>query len=872
MNLADLPVDALAELLDAAREADDAGLILIYSDALVAHAQDLSDCYFPEARPQQEPPAGEWAVWMICSGRAWGKALAIDTSIPTPTGWTTMADIRVGQAVLGADGLPVIVEQVHAIQHGRECYRVEFIDGSSVVADADHLWLTTTHAARKASRRRKPKAEYIRDRGQSSSRRPECEPQVRTTAEIACTLTQGKRADRNHAIQTTAPLKLPEADLPIDPYVLGYWLGDGSSATAAITIGDEDAQVVLELLAACGEPRTGSVGRKPGTVCATYPIGGKPQIRNALGQMAANDSLHSRLKALGVMKNKHIPMTYLRASIDQRRALLAGLLDSDGSAELVSNRVELTFMREPLIRGAEELIVSLGWRCTVRESDATINGRVVGRRWRLAFRPTEQVFQLPRKAERLTFGQGQRGRHAHRMITGVTPVESVPVRCITVAADDGLYLCGRAMIPTHNTRTGAEWIVEQALTTDGVWGVEGPTFGAARKICMEGRGADPNHPSGILSVLDRRGITPKAWNRTNGELLLENGSLIVTLSADQPDRVRGYNLSGAWCDELSSWPYEDSWDQLRLALRTGMNPQIVVTTTPKPVNLIRRLLEQEGPKIVVTRGTIYDNRANLSEAALAEFETQYAGSSLGAQELLGEVVEIGGNLIDPSRFVVVSHPPDYPRKVRSWDLAGSIPSALNPDPDFSVGALVSYQPDPRPYVVGQGTDQETTIQAGSFCIEDVIRLREGPSQVEQAVLNAARRDGPAVKVVIEREPGQSGLSQLDHFRQVLQGVALVEEFRPSGPKEVRAQLVATAGAQGRVQVVGGEWRQLFYDECQDFPYGKHDDQVDAVSAAFAALEGRGGMASATAPTGQLPSRDAVLSGGRGMSTGIPRGR
>lgn len=407
------------------------------------------------------------------------------------------------------------------------------------------------------------------------------------------------------------------------------------------------------------------------------------------------------------------------------------------------------------------------------------------------------------------------------------------------------------------TRTGAEWIVDKALTHPATtWAVAAPTFGDARAICIEGRG-DDRKPSGVLSVLDRRGVEPEAWNKSLGELRLQNGSLLKLLSADQPDRARGYNFAGCWADELGTWAYEDAWDFLQFALRIGENPQTIVTTTPRPMNLVRRLLEREGETVIVTRGTTYDNRANLSERALAVWEAQYAGTHLGAQELLGELLEIGGKLLDPSWFKIVQHPPDFPRKVRSWDLAGSIPSAMNPDPDFSVGALVSYQPEQAPYTTADGTQ----IHAGSYCIEDMIRLREGPSQVEQAVLNAARRDGPTVRVVIEREPGQSGLSQLDHFRQVLQGVALVEEFRPSGPKEVRAQLIATAAEQGRVQLVGGEWREQFYDECKDFPDGKHDDQVDAVSAAFAALEGRGGVASAQVPSGQLPSRGQVLQGG-----------
>lgn len=408
------------------------------------------------------------------------------------------------------------------------------------------------------------------------------------------------------------------------------------------------------------------------------------------------------------------------------------------------------------------------------------------------------------------------------------------------------------------TRTGAEWVVEQALANPGTtWAVAAPTFGDAKSICIEGRG-DGQNPSGVLSVLDRRGIKPKSWNKSIGEMTLENGSLLRLLSAEQPERTRGYNFSGCWADELATWPYEDTWDFLQFALRIGDNPRTVVTTTPRPMNLVRRLLERENRDVVVTRGTTYDNKANLSPRALAAWEAEYAGSSLGAQELLGEVLDISGALIDPSWFKIVSAAPEFPRKVRSWDLAGSVPSPLNPDPDWSAGALVSYQPEQTAFTTLDGTE----IHAGSFCIEDIIRLREGPSQVEQAVLNAARRDGPGVRVVIEREPGQSGLSQLDHFRQVLQGVALVEEFRPSGPKEVRAQLIATAAEQGRVQLVGGEYRQLFFDECRDFPYGKHDDQVDAVSAGFAALEGRGGLASATAPTGQIPSRRQMIAGGR----------
>jgi phage terminase large subunit-like protein len=179
------------------------------------------------------------------------------------------------------------------------------------------------------------------------------------------------------------------------------------------------------------------------------------------------------------------------------------------------------------------------------------------------------------------------------------------------------------------TRTGAEWIVAEALEDRGFYAVAAPTYGDGRDICIEGE-------SGVRSVLQRRGRwSERRWNRSLGELRLDNGSLLKVGSADEPERFRGWNFKGAWCDELGSWRRPDAWTQLRLATRLGRS-RIVATMTPRATKLVRSLLER--PNLVLTRGSTYDNAANLSAEFLDEVRATYEGTRIGRQELLGELL------------------------------------------------------------------------------------------------------------------------------------------------------------------------------------------------------------------------------------------
>lgn len=330
--------------------------------------------------------AGQMIV--IAARPAMGKALALDTPIPTPTGWTTMGDIRVGDTVLGADGHPTTVTNATDVMTGRPCFKVIFDDGTEIIADAEHQWLTETRASRRAH------SSALAGSG-GGRVRTSVGAQVRTTAEIRETVrcaTADRRA--NHSIANARPLQLPEADLLVAPYTLGIWLGDESTALA-------------------------------------------PDVES--------------LRTLGVLNNKHIPMRYLRASEAQRRALLAGLLDSDGT---VTNAgcIQFTVTNRQLAYDTQELALSLGYRTGMATKKVKGSSEATSTAYKLTFSSSDSVFALSRK------NQMHRDRDARptakrssRYIVAVEPVDSVPVRCIEVDNEQHLFLASRAFVPTHNS-------------------------------------------------------------------------------------------------------------------------------------------------------------------------------------------------------------------------------------------------------------------------------------------------------------------------------------------------------------------------------------------------------------------------------------
>lgn len=451
-----------------------------------------------------------------------GKALDLTTPIPTPNGWSSMAELGPGDVVFDERGRPTPIVAASEVMTDRECYELTFSDGSTVVADAEHLWVTTTEAQRsqrvehawwlRNGRNRRvgtsvdvamvrgelahcapgtttTRAKLARDLGWADDNRwsrvyqwAAAVPAVSTgrgaqydraamlaevlqrlertvgswqqlqhgnepvtTRHIAETLmASGKH---NHAVEVGGALELDPADLPIDPYVLGCWLGDGASAASVLTCADQG--IVDEISRRGVEPR-------PSKTPLRY------WLRPTEGR-----SVNELLRHIGVLDNKHVPASYLRASQAQRRDLLAGLLDTDGTVG-VGGIVQFDNTNHQLVDQVHELASSLGYRCTVREGRATLDGRDCGPKWTVQFTPATSPFRLQRKSD--VFAARYRGngtRTRYRYITKAERVRSRPVRCIQVANDSGMFLAGRSMVPTHNSTLASKimlWLAAEGYT------------------------------------------------------------------------------------------------------------------------------------------------------------------------------------------------------------------------------------------------------------------------------------------------------------------------------------------------------------------------------------------------------------------------
>ncbi|WP_084546582.1 DNA translocase FtsK [Glycomyces arizonensis] len=319
-----------------------------------------------------------------------------------------------------------------------------------------------------------------------SARRRAADQRPVTTEEIASTLRvrSGGQIWANHAVAVGDALDLPEADLPIGPYTLGCWLGDGTSGTAGLTCADED---ILDRIRSEGYEIT-----KHSAARMAYTISNAPERRRrvreaiALAERGVGLARAARHVGVGVaavcaaargrfavgrsgggvldstprppyrtmsslfreIGPKHIPERYLRASERQRRDLLAGLLDTDGT---VSKRGNITFAvtNERLARDTHELVLSLGYQATL--GTRPVKGARPGTSvcYMVRFTTEDRVFHLSRKAERQPAATG--GTTRERYIVDVRPTASVPVRCIQVDSPSRQYLAGRSFIPTHNS-------------------------------------------------------------------------------------------------------------------------------------------------------------------------------------------------------------------------------------------------------------------------------------------------------------------------------------------------------------------------------------------------------------------------------------
>lgn len=369
-----------------------------------------------------------------------------------------------------------------------------------------------------------------------------------------------------------------------------------------------------------------------------------------------------------------------------------------------------------------------------------------------------------------------------------------------------LLLGGRG---TGKTRAGAEWIRAfiGERTKPARVALVSETYADGREVMIDG-------PSGLARIgePDER---PR-YEPSRRRLVWRTGSVGHVFSSEDPDGLRGFEFDAAWADELCKWKHaEETWSNLQLALRAGDRPRQVVTTTPRPTALLKRLIAAKGTAL--TRATTYDNAANLSPAFLDEIAAVYEGTALGRQELLGEIIDdVAGAL---------------------WTRAMIEAARISVPSDFALGldrVVVAVDP---PASAGEDADECGIIVAGTlsgtaFVLADRSARGLSPRQWAARAV-AAYHEFRADRIVVETNQGGAMVREI--VRQI-DPCAAVREVHATRGKRLRAEPVAALYEQGLVRHVAAF--PALEDQMATFTgdgAGKSPDRLDALVWAISDL-------------------------------------
>jgi predicted phage terminase large subunit-like protein len=359
-----------------------------------------------------------------------------------------------------------------------------------------------------------------------------------------------------------------------------------------------------------------------------------------------------------------------------------------------------------------------------------------------------------------------------------------------------LILSGRGW---GKTRTGSEWIVWKALQQPKTrWAVVASTSADITDTCFEGE-------SGIISVLNRYGIySEEAYNRTRSAYTLPNGSRIKGFSAEKPDRLRGPQHHGAWCDELAAWEYPETWDQLQFGLRLGEHPQTVVTTTPRPTKIIKELIKDSDT--IVTRGSTYENADNLAASTLVTLQAKYADTRLGRQELFGEILDDNPGALWNRSMLETARVKEAPYLTRI--VVGIDPAVTSGEDSDSTGIVVAgLSADAHYYILADYT------------------LKASPQVWAEKAVYAFELH-KADRIIAETN---NGGDLVVHLLQQVKNTIPVKKVTASRGKAVRAEPIAALSEQGKLHMVG-YFPELEDELCEYEPgvSNKSPDRMDAM--------------------------------------------
>jgi hypothetical protein len=467
--------------------------------------------------------------------RQTGKALALDTPIPTPTGWTTMEDVKIGDNILSPSGDNVSVTMKTETMYNHNCYKLYFDNGEEIIADADHLWEVDSSYWRTGKKVIRSQEIYDRYKSKAQNKR-------------------GKGVQGSLYIEKSKPINFIKNSLGIDPYLLGVWLGDGYSSDGRIIAHKDDYTFYKKRIDVEYEREDGN--------CIRFKV----------------KDFRSKLKSYNLLKNKHIPQNYLRSSYEDRLELLRGLMDTDGSVTKNTRSFEFYQKNYDLILQVVELLSTLGIKSNIRHRKIKDNYYHT-----ISFTTEEQVFNLQRKLNNVDSQRSTRIQESRHYIHKIEKVDSVPVACIQVDSKDHLFLCGKTFIPTHNSTTVVSYLLHYAVFNDNVnIGILANKAATARELLDRLQTAYENLPKWM-----QQGVI--SWNK--GSLELENGSKILAASTSA-SAVRGMSFNILFLDEFAFVPNhiaESFFASVYPTITSGKNTKVIIVSTPHGMNHFYRM-------------------------------------------------------------------------------------------------------------------------------------------------------------------------------------------------------------------------------------------------------------------------------------------
>lgn len=753
---------------------------------------------------------GEITRLMVILPPGYAKALELGTPIPTPSGWKAIVELEVGDEVFDERGYPCRVIRKSPIWYGRPVYEVTTDCGDKIIADAAHEWVVRLDRKR---------------------------PVFKTyeTQKLAA-----RKSPRRPLVARAEDLYLPTAKLLVDPYVLGAWLGDGTSADASITCGPEDEAQIRRLLENAGQP-TKTRGT-PGRI-------GLPGLRAGLAK-------------LKLLNNKHIPKQYLWASSGQRIDLLQGLIDTDGHVNPIG-QVQFTSTNQLLAQGVQHLVRSLGAKASIYETRAMLRGKDCGPVWRVTFF-LNCAARLPRKRARCR--NAQRTKDTYLSFKTAGRADTV---CIEVDSPSHLFLCGRSMTPTHNStystkRFPSWWIgcrpkdLGLILTNSDELSQE---FGRSIKNIVASYGYQSTFPAMQLAEDSK---AKHRWHTTQGGGLFAAGITSTFI---------GRRANFAILDDLiSGWEEADSvkilktrWETYRSDVRSRLLPGapiIMVGTRWTAADIMGRILPEDwkgGTGWVEGRDGESWYVLHLAAKAIPGIEDPlgrkpgeplwpefYTKSIVDAEEYAQGVYNWGslyqgvpttdaGSIIKASwwRQWPINEPPVCDLVFDSYDTAFS-EEEVQDEHSYSArttwGLFDIFEQDNAAIlkkILDEDKQKERELQRMHLCLLGGWREKVGFPELREQMISAQKASGTDL-IIIERKA--SGPSLIQEAKRMRLPVKVVP---PKGEQEMsktrRAMIASILWQHGCVWYMNTPACVKIKGDVSKFPRGESSDWTDTAT-------------------------------------------